>query len=164
MITLNKCSILVTIYIILNTFEYMIKIKDIFKIKSEDEFELMANKIFEFQFNNNNIYRSFCDLINKSPSDVTNSKQIPFLPIKFFKSHKVISSNKSIEKTFISSGTTKTNFSKHHIMDLKVYESSFENSFEYFFGDIKEYTILALLPSYLENKNSSLIYMIDKLI
>ena len=77
MITLNKCSILVTIYIILNTFEYMIKIKDIFKIKSEDEFELMANKIFEFQFNNNNIYRSFCDLINKSPSDVTNSKQIP---------------------------------------------------------------------------------------
>ena len=109
-------------------------------------------------------FPGFCDLINKNPSDVTNSKQIPFLPIKFFKSHKVISSNKSIEKTFISSGTTKTNFSKHHIMDLKVYESSFENSFEYFFGDIKEYTILALLPSYLENKNSSLIYMIDKLI
>ena len=164
MITLNKCSILVTIYIILNTFEYMIKIKDIFKIKSEDEFELMANKIFEFQFNNNNIYRSFCDLINKSPSDVTKAKQIPFLPIKFFKSHKVLSSNKSIEKTFISSGTTKTNFSKHHIIDLKIYESSFENSFKYFFGDIKEYTILALLPSYLENENSSLIYMINKLI
>ena len=164
MITLNKCSILVTIYIILNTFEYMINIKDIFKIKSEDEFELMANKIFEFQFNNNNIYRSFCDLINKSPSDVTNSKQIPFLPIKFFKSHKVISSNKSIEKIFISSGTTKTNFSKHHITDLKIYESSFENSFKYFFGDIKKYTILGLLPSYLENENSSLIYMINKLI
>ena len=124
----------------------------------------MTNKIFEFQFNNNNIYRSFCDLINKSPSDVTNSKQIPFLPIKFFKSHKVISSNKSIEKTFISSGTTKTNFSKHHITDLKIYESSFENSFKYFFGDIKKYTILALLPSYLENENSSLIYMINKLI
>ena len=154
----------ITMYIILNTFEYMINIKDIFKIKTEDEFELMANKIFEFQFNNNKIYRSFCDLINKNPCDVTNSKQIPFLPVKFFKSHKVLSSNKSIEKTFISSGTTKTNFSKHHIIDLKLYESSFESSFKYFFGDIKEYTILALLPSYLENKNSSLIYMINKLI
>ena len=86
------------------------------------------------------------------------------MPVKFFKSHKVLSSNKSIEKTFISSGTTKTNFSKHHIIDLKLYESSFESSFKYFFGDIKEYTILALLPSYLENKNSSLIYMINKLI
>ena len=153
-----------TIYFILNTFEYMINVKDIFEIKTDDEFELIANKIFRFQFNNNSIYRSFCDLINKNPSDVTNSKQIPFLPIKFFKSHKVITSNKSIEKTFISSGTTKTNFSKHHITDLKIYESSFENSFKYFFGDIKKYTILALLPSYLENENSSLIYMINKLI
>ncbi|MDB9712208.1 acyl transferase [Flavobacteriaceae bacterium] len=142
----------------------MINIKNIFKIKTEYEFELMANKIFEFQFNNNSIYRSFCDLINKNPSDIINSKQIPFLPIKFFKSHKVLSSDKSIEKTFVSSGTTKTNFSKHHITDLKIYESSFENSFKYFFGDIKKYTILALLPSYLENENSSLIYMINKLI
>ena len=85
----------------------MINIKDIFKIKTEDEFELIAIKIFEFQFNNNNIYRSFCDLINKNPCDVTNSKQIPFLPIKFFKSHKVISSNKSIEKTFCAYGRKK---------------------------------------------------------
>ena len=153
-----------SIYFILNTFEYMINVKDIFEIKTDDEFELIANKIFKFQFNNNSIYRSFCDLINKNPSDVTNSKQIPFLPIKFFKSHEVLSSNKSIEKTFISSGTTNTNFSKHHITDLKIYESSFENSFKYFFGDIKKYTILALLPSYLENENSSLIYMINKLI
>ena len=89
-----------TIYFILNTFEYMINVKDIFEIKTDDEFELIANKIFKFQFNNNSIYRSFCDLINKNPSDVTNSKQIPFLPIKFFKSHEVLSSNKSIEKTF----------------------------------------------------------------
>ena len=90
--------------------------------------------------------------------------QIPFLPIKFFKSHTVLSSNQSIEKKFISSGTTNTNLSTHYITDLKLYESSFENSFKYFFGDIKEFTILALLPSYLENKNSSLIYMADKLI
>lgn len=152
------------IFFILNTFEYMINYENIFKIKTIDDFESMAVKIFKYQFDNNKIYRSFCDLINKNPSDITNSNQIPFLPIKFFKSHTVLSSNQSIEKKFISSGTTNTNLSTHYITDLKLYESSFENSFKYFFGDIKEFTILALLPSYLENKNSSLIYMADKLI
>ena len=152
------------IFFILNTFEYMINYESIFKIKTIDDFESMAVKIFKYQFDNNKIYRSFCDLINKNPSDITNSNQIPFLPIKFFKSHTVLSSNQSIEKKFISSGTTNTNLSTHYITDLKLYESSFENSFKYFFGDIKEFTILALLPSYLENKNSSLIYMADKLI
>ena len=152
------------IFYILNTFEYMINYENIFKIKTIDDFESMAVKIFKYQFDNNKIYRSFCDLINKNPSDITNSNQIPFLPIKFFKSHIVLSSNQSIEKKFISSGTTNTNLSTHYITDLKLYESSFENSFKYFFGDIKEFTILALLPSYLENKNSSLIYMADKLI
>ena len=142
----------------------MINYESIFKIKTIDDFESMAVKIFKYQFDNNKIYRSFCDLINKNPSDITNSNQIPFLPIKFFKSHTVLSSNQSIEKKFISSGTTNTNLSTHYITDLKLYESSFENSFKYFFGDIKEFTILALLPSYLENKNSSLIYMADKLI
>ena len=152
------------IFFILNTFECMINYDSIFKIKTIDDFESMAVKIFKYQFDNNKIYRSFCDLINKNPSDITNSNQIPFLPIKFFKSHTVLSSNQSIEKKFISSGTTNTNLSTHYITDLKLYESSFENSFKYFFGDIKEFTILALLPSYLENKNSSLIYMADKLI
>ena len=152
------------IFFILNTFECMINYESIFKIKTIDDFESMAVKIFKYQFDNNKIYRSFCDLINKTPSDVTSSNQIPFLPIRFFKSHKVLSSNEVIEKKFISSGTTNTNLSTHYITDLKLYQSSFENSFKYFFGDIKEFTILALLPSYLENKNSSLIYMVDKLI
>ena len=152
------------IFFILNTFEYMTHYEGIFKIKTIDDFESMAIKIFKHQFDNNKIYRSFCDLINKNPSDITASNQIPFLPIRFFKSHKILSSNQSIEKKFISSGTTNNTLSTHYITDLKLYESSFENSFKYFFGDIKEFTILALLPSYLENKNSSLIYMADKLI
>ena len=142
----------------------MIDSKNIFKINSDEQFELMAIEVFNFQFHNNDVYRSFCDLMNKNPSDVTSSDQIPFLPIRFFKSHKVLSSNEGVEERFISSGTTNSNLSIHHITDLSLYESSFENSFKYFFGDIKDYTILALLPSYLENKNSSLIYMVDKLI
>ena len=152
------------IFFILNTFECMTNYESIFKINSDEQFESIAIEVFNFQFHNNDIYRSFCDLINKTPSDVTSSNQIPFLPIRFFKSHKVLSSNEVIEKKFISSGTTNTNLSTHYITDLKLYQSSFENSFKYFFGDIKEFTILALLPSYLENKNSSLIYMADKLI
>ena len=152
------------IFFILNTFECMTNYESIFKINSDEQFESIAIEVFNFQFHNNAIYRSFCDLINKTPSDVTSSNQIPFLPIRFFKSHKVLSSNEVIEKKFISSGTTNSNLSIHHITNLDLYESSFENSFEYFFGDIKDYTILALLPSYLENKNSSLIYMVDKLI
>ena len=142
----------------------MIDSKNIFKINSDKQFESIAIEIFKFQFHNNDIYRSFCDLMNKTPSDITSSDQIPFLPIRFFKSHKVLSSNEGVEKRFISSGTTNSNLSIHHITDLNLYESSFENSFKCFFGDIKDYTILALLPSYLENKNSSLIYMVDKLI
>ena len=142
----------------------MIDSKNIFKINSDEQFESMAIEVFKFQFHNNDVYRSFCDLMNKTPSDVTSSDQIPFLPIRFFKSHKVLSSNEGVEERFISSGTTNSNLSIHHITDLGLYESSFENSFKYFFGDIKDYTILALLPSYLENKNSSLIYMVDKLI
>ena len=142
----------------------MIDSKNIFKINNDEQFELMAIEVFNFQFHNNDVYRSFCDLMNKNPSDVTSSDQIPFLPIRFFKSHKVLSSNEGVKKRFISSGTTNSNLSIHHITDLDLYESSFENSFKCFFGDIKDYTILALLPSYLENKNSSLIYMVDKLI
>ena len=158
---MNYC---IVCFCFLNTFGRMINYKNIFKIKKTDEFESMAMKIFKYQFDNNKIYRSFCDLINKNPADIGNSNQIPFLPIKFFKSHKVLSSNRQIEKKFISSGTTNTNLSTHYITDLKLYESSFENSYKYFFGDIKDYTVLALLPSYIENKNSSLIYMADKLI
>lgn len=158
---MNYC---IVCFCFLNTFGRMINYKNIFKIKKTDEFESMAMKIFKYQFDNNKIYRSFCDLINKNPADIGNSNQIPFLPIKFFKSHKVLSSKQPTEKKFISSGTTNTNLSTHHITDLKLYESSFENSFKYFFGDIKNYTVLALLPSYIENKNSSLIYMADKLI
>ena len=142
----------------------MIDQNKIFSIKTEAEFNALALQIFGFQFENNPVYRSFCDLLYKNPSDIKTIEEIPFLPIQFFKSHHVISSSKNIKKTFTSSGTTGSITSKHHITDLSIYEESFKKGFHSFYGDIKDYVVLALLPSYLEREGSSLIYMVDSLI
>ncbi|WP_418512414.1 acyl transferase [Corallibacter sp.] len=142
----------------------MINTCDIFNIKTQKEFETMALSVFKHQFENNATYRSFCDLLYIHPSDVKDIKEIPFLPIQFFKTHAIISSQKAIEKTFTSSGTTGSVTSKHHVTNLDVYKNSFKKAFEVFYGDISEYTVLALLPSYLEREGSSLIYMVDDLI
>ena len=141
----------------------MIDSKSIFNIKSVREFEELALRVFRFQFENNKVYRSFCDLLYIHPSDVKRLQQIPFLPIQFFKTHKVVSSNNT-ETVFISSGTTGSITSKHYVSDLHIYETSFTKGFESFYGSIADYTILALLPSYLEREGSSLIYMVQSLI
>lgn len=142
----------------------MIDPNQIFNIKTEAEFNTMALQVFKFQFDNNPVYRSFCDLLYKNPSDIKTVEAIPFLPIQFFKSHHVLSSRDNIVKTFSSSGTTGSVTSKHYITDVKVYEDSFNHGFNAFYGDIKDYVVLALLPSYLEREGSSLIYMVDSLI
>lgn len=142
----------------------MISKEAIFNIQSDAEFNALALEIFKFQFENNTIYRSFCDLLYKNPSDITGVSDIPFLPIQFFKSHTVLSSSHSIEKTFSSSGTTGSITSKHLVSDLKLYEDSYLKAFKHFYGDIEDYVVLALLPSYLEREGSSLIYMVDDLI
>jgi hypothetical protein len=139
----------------------MINTEAIFSMSSENEFNTLALEILKFQFENNPVYRSFCDLLYKHPSDVTRIEEIPFLPIQFFKSHKVLSSQSKIEDTFSSSGTTGSITSKHYVTDLSVYEQSFRQGFHDFYGNIKDYVILALLPNYLERKGSSLIYMVN---
>lgn len=142
----------------------MIDPNTIFTITSNEAFNDKALEVFKFQFENNRVYRSFCDLINKTPSDVSTYKDIPFLPIQFFKTHEVLSSKASYNTTFTSSGTTGAATSKHHVTDLTVYEKSFNLGFQQFYGDIKDYVVLALLPSYLERKGSSLIHMVNALI
>lgn len=136
----------------------------IFDIKSSLEFENKAIEVFKYQFENNLVYRSFCDLLYKHPCDIKKIKDIPFLPIDFFKSHEIKISSKKTSKIFTSSGTSGSNLSRHFVTDLNLYEKSFLNCFQIFYGDIKEYTILGLLPSYLERNNSSLIYMVNKMI
>ena len=142
----------------------MIDSKKILNITSAKEFEKNSIKIFNYQFKNNTIYREFCNLTGKNPSDIKFSFEIPFFPIQFFKTHKIVSSNQQIQKTFHSSGTTKDNLSKHHVTDLKHYENCLLKIFMNFYGHPSKYNIIALLPTYHENKNSSLIYMVNHLI
>ncbi|WP_299119452.1 acyl transferase [uncultured Tenacibaculum sp.] len=136
----------------------------VFNIQSREEFNNVALNVFKHQFKNNKVYRSFCDLLYIHPSDVQTIEQIPFLPIQFFKTRNVLSSTDEIQETFSSSGTTGSVTSKHLVTDLSWYETSYLKGFEYFYGNIEDYTVLALLPNYLERKGSSLIYMVDDLI
>lgn len=137
---------------------------DIFHIGSKKEFEKLTLKVFRFQYDNNTVYRNFCTLLKKDKTNVKRIEEIPFLPIQFFKSHDVLSSAEPIQATFTSSGTTGMSTSKHHVTDLKFYEDSYRLGFSQFYGNIEDYVVLALLPSYLEREGSSLIYMVDDLI
>ena len=138
--------------------------EQIFKITSEDNFKKMALTVFKHQFKNNKVYRSFCDLIYVHPSDVRKIEEIPFLPIQFFKSRKVLSSIDEIQEIFTSSGTTGSTTSKHFVTDISLYKESYLEGFKHFYGNIEDYVVLALLPNYLERKGSSLVFMVDDLI
>ncbi len=135
-------------------------------LKSLDDktFNELSLEVFSYQYENCSVYRQFCELLKKSPQSVNEPEAIPFLPIEFFKSHKILSSQKPVQKTFTSSGTTGSQTSKHHITDLKLYEDNSTRIFEKFYGPVEDYCILALLPSYLERDGSSLVYMVDHFI
>ena len=135
----------------------------IFDIKNHSEFKKQCLDIYNFQYENNMVYQNYCNMICEDPTDVNEINKIPFLPISFFKTKKILSTDK-FEKVFYSSGTTTNSRSKHFISNLKLYQKSFINNFNLNYSDITQYTILALLPNYYDNKDSSLIYMIEKLI
>lgn len=136
----------------------------LFSVQSNSDFEEAALAVFNFQFKNVPVYRKFCNLLNVAPQQIKSIRQIPFLPIEFFKSHQVLVENCSTEKIFTSSGTTGTKTSKHYIYSLKVYEQAFRKAFKQFYGALEDYVVLALLPAYLERKGSSLIYMVNDFI
>lgn len=135
----------------------------VFDIKNHSEFKKQCLDIYNFQYENNMVYQNYCNMICKDPTDVNEINKIPFLPISFFKTKKILSTD-NFEKVFYSSGTTTNSRSKHFISSLKLYQKSFINNFKLNYSDITQYTILALLPNYYDNKDSSLIYMIEKLI
>ena len=142
----------------------MINPQDIFTITSQKQFEKIALKVFRFQHENNKVYREFCNFLNTDVQKVKSLEKIPFLPIQFFKSHSIVSNSNEIQETFTSSGTTGMITSQHLVTDVSLYEQSYRLAFSNFYGNIEDYVILALLPSYLERKGSSLIYMVKDLI
>jgi phenylacetate-coenzyme A ligase PaaK-like adenylate-forming protein len=123
------------------------------------EFDALALDVFRYQYNNLPLYKQFADALQKTPERVTTIEQIPFLPIHFFKTHPITSSPASLH--FESSGTTGQVNSKHYVADADLYHRTSKASFEHFFGPLTDYCILALLPSYLERGNSSLVYMVQ---
>lgn len=127
-------------------------------------FKERALETFVFQHQNNPTYRAYCDLLKVNASEVKELHHIPFLPIGLFKTAKVTTGEFEAEAVFESSGTTGSINSKHFVKELALYEKSFRSSFKQFYGNIEEYSILGLLPSYLEKGNSSLVYMVDQLI
>lgn len=133
----------------------------IFNSKRED-FNSLTLDIFQYQYKNNSLYRDYVDALNIKPSKVQSVEKIPFLPIRFFKSHSLQTGLFEPEVIFESSGTTSTVNSRHFVKDISLYERSFLEGFKLFYGDIKDYCIIGLLPSYLERQNSSLVYMVNE--
>lgn len=140
----------------------MIRMTDVFA--QDNNFESTALKVFAHQYHSNPTYQEFCKHLNCNPKDVKTIEEIPFIPISFFKTRKIVSSQKKVEMTFTSSGTTGSQVSSHHVTDLEWYYQSFTKGFEFFYGAVSDYAILALLPSYLEREGSSLILMAEELI
>ncbi len=136
----------------------------IFDLRGGGSFDSVAMDVFRFQYDNNNVYRKFCDALGRTPGIVTVIEDIPFLPIELFKSHRIVSFPGSEKYVFTSSGTTGSIPSRHFVGDLVIYEHSFMEGFRMFYGEPADYCILALLPAYLERQGSSLVYMANVLI
>jgi len=139
-------------------------IKKIFHITNEAKFNDYALKLFQYQYKNNNIYNEYVTLINSKIDTIKHYSQIPFLPIEFFRSKRVVSTQKTAQYFFLSSGTTSSLKSKHYITDLEIYKKSIRKSFELFFGKPKEFVFLCLVPSFTKNPHSSLAFMCNELI
>ena len=142
----------------------MISQEAIFQINSKKEFEKITLKVFRHQYDNNLVYQQFCNFLKKDKNNVKSVLEIPFLPIQFFKTHEILSSEDPVQTTFKSSGTTGMQTSKHLVTDVSWYEESYSLAFSEFYGNIEDYCVLALLPSYLEREGSSLIHMVEDLI
>ena len=135
----------------------------IFRNHNTADFLSLALVIFRFQAENNPVYSEYIKHLNIDIQEVDSLEKIPFIPIQLFKSHTVQCEPCNAEATYSSSGTGGQT-SKHIVHDLSIYQDSFLKGFEHFYGNISDYTILALLPSYLERSGSSLIYMCEELI
>lgn len=125
------------------------------------DFEGLALEVFHHQYAHNSLYRSYCDALDRHPKSI---HEIPFLPIRFFKSHEIRSGHFNAPIIFESSGTTGSINSRHHVKDPGIYRQSFLQAFELFYGPVQGLCVIGLLPSYLERSQSSLVYMVNELV
>jgi len=130
---------------------------------TEGNFEETALEIFRFQYANNPVYQSYITSLSVTINNITDIAQIPFLPVSLFKSYEIKTTPFDPETIFVSSGTSGMNSSRHFVKDISLYQESFTQCFERFYGLPSSYCVLGLLPSYLERNNSSLVYMVNRL-
>ena len=131
---------------------------------AESGFQPLALEVFRFQYNNCPVYNSYVNALDIDVSAVNSLEKIPYLPVSFFKTNTIQSGEFKAALIFESSGTTGTINSKHSIKDISLYTTSFLKNFEAAYGDPARCCVIGLLPSYMERKNSSLVYMVDDLI
>ena len=137
-------------------------INKVFQVTHDDSFNETALAVFQFQYRENEIYRRYVDSIGRKPERIKQSHEIPFLPVSFFKTQRILSGAGEPVKIFRSSGTTGSERSSHHVLDLSVYSESLIKGFELFYGALKDYEILALTPGPAIAPDSSLVYMISQ--
>ena len=138
-------------------------LEKILSIRNYQDFSNLALEAFNYQFEHIEVYQSYCNLRGIEPSKVNSIEQIPFLPIEFFKTHRIIPGKLGSQLIFTSSGTTGTINSRHYVASRDVYHASLLKGFQLQYGNPAQYCILGLLPSYLERKESSLVYMVRRL-
>ena len=136
----------------------------VFNIKNEKHLASIALEVYHFQFTNNPVYQDYCNAVGRTPLSVQKLIDIPFLPISFFKTHRIESTSFDPQLIFKSSGTTGSQSSIHYVKDAALYKKSFQWGFRKFYGNPADYCIIGLLPSYLDRGQSSLIYMVDCLV
>lgn len=127
---------------------------------NEENFEKIALALFHHQYQHNRLYQQYVDALGRKPQQVLCIEDIPFLPISFFKTHEIRSvDNVQPDLVFESSGTTAEVRSRHFVYREQLYRETLLRGFKKFYGEPSQYTFLALLPSYLEQGNSSLVHM-----
>ncbi|MCS6934967.1 MAG: acyl transferase [Chitinophagales bacterium] len=139
----------------------MVTRDEVFNVSTRD-FEALALRIFAYQYTHVSLYRAFCNAMKKQPGAVTRMEEIPFLPIQFFRTHRVAVEHAADAVVFESSGTTGSVPSRHHIVDVSWYDQSLERTFRMFYGDPGQYVWLALMPSPAERPRASLLYMVER--
>ena len=136
----------------------------VFDLRTNDAFRAKAMDLFHHQREHNAVYKAFIAHLNRDVSKIQQPEEIPFLPVEVFKTHRVVTGSFDAQLTFSSSTTTSQTPALHHIADAALYERSFMDGFERIYGHPSNYTVLALLPGYLERSGSSLVHMVDALV
>jgi hypothetical protein len=136
---------------------------NVFRIQPQ-EFEQWALQLFHFQAKENKIYREYLHHLPVQIDAIDRLDKVPFLPVRFFKKHRISAYHFQEEKVFCSSTTTGSYPSRHYIDDLAFYQKISLCAFEQFYGSIKDFHVFGLLPSYLEREDASLVYMVDHFI